>query len=151
MNLLEEEIGDRHGERDIILCMIKREAEFQTKFGRWLKYMWPKDRSSHFELKVARTGSLPFSAVSKKQKTNLKIAQKWFYHKYSDFSGFGTAFDCTFVGPADCYVVVQYLKPKNKEFFVCPIDSFLEEEQRGDRRSLTEERARAICRTFVFP
>ncbi len=131
--------------------MIKREAKFQTNFGRWVHYKWDKTRNAHFELKVARNGSLPFSAVSDKQKGNLVRALKWFFHKYSDFSRFGTDFDCTFVGPAESFVVVQYEKDtSNKEFFLCPIDVFKKEENTSERRSLTEDRAREICKSEVF-
>lgn len=124
--------------------MNRLEAKFQTKFTRWLKYRWVPS-NAHFELKVARTDSLPFSAVSKKQKINLRLAQNKFNYTYSDFDRNGTPFDCSFVGPAKCFVVVQYNKSKNKEFFLCPIDAFLAEESHSDRKSLTEDRARDIC------
>lgn len=131
----------------IILCVIKREAKFQTKFSRWVQYRWPKEKNAHFELKVTKNGPLPFRAVSLKQKGNLRRARKWFFHKYSDFSRFGTDFDCTFVGPADSYVVVQFDRPKQKEFFICPIEVFLEEEAVSSEKSLSEDRARIICRS----
>ncbi len=127
--------------------MKRLESKFQTKFGKWVFYRWPKDRYAHFELKVARGNALPFSAVSEKQKRNLRIALRRFFHKYSDIDRLGTPFDCSYVGPAECFVVVQYDKPKNKEFFLCPIESFLEEEEVSTRKSLTEERARQICHT----
>lgn len=131
--------------------MNRRESKFQTKFGRWVKYRWPEERNAHFELKVAKEGEpLPFSAVSDKQKANLYIAKRRFFHKYSDIDRLGTPFDCSHVGKAETFVVIQYEKPKQKEFFLCPIDIFLEEEEREKkkekgRKSLTEERARQIC------
>lgn len=130
--------------------MLRLESKFTTLFGRWLRYKWPKNRTAHFELKVARGNSLPFNAVSDKQKTNLKIAQKGFYYKYPDMDRLGTPFDCSLIGEAETFVVVQYdygeNKPKNKEFFMCLIDVFLNEEKVSDRKSLTEDRARELCR-----
>lgn len=126
--------------------MIRRESKFQTKFSRWVKYRWPEDVNAHFELKVARTNSLPFSAVSDKQKNNLRIAQKRFFKKYSDMDRMGTDFDCSHVGPAQCFIVIQYYRPQNKEFFMCPIDVFLDIERTSDRKSITEEQCRDLCR-----
>lgn len=130
--------------------MNRLEAKFQSKFRRWVFYRWTGP-TAHFELKVARTNSLPFSAVSLKQKNNLRVAQKIFTHKYSDIDRMGTPFDMTFTRDAKSYVVIQYDKPNQKEFFICPIDIFLEEEKLSiKRKSLTEDRCREICRTEML-
>lgn len=127
--------------------MKRLEAQFGTKFKRWVHYMWP-GKTFHFELKVARTDSLPFSAVSDKQKNNLRIAQNKFIHKYSDYDRMGTPFDGTFTKGAECYVVIQFDRPKNKEFFMCDINTFLDEEKISDRKSLTEARCKEICKSY---
>lgn len=113
--------------------------------------MWPDELSAYFELKVSRTTRLPFSAVSSKQNINLKIRK--FVHKFSDFDRMGTPFDAVcFCGKG--YVVIQYWRPGNKEFFIIPIDVFLNEKETSTANrvmSLTEERARQIGQTCFFP
>lgn len=125
--------------------MKRREADFATKFSRWAKHNW--DEPAYFEFKVSRTSSLPFDEVSEKQYSNLQI--KKFYHKFSDFDRMGTPFDAVmFRGKG--YVVIQYYRPANKEFFVIPIDIFLKEKETSDRKSLTEDRAREIGSTYFL-
>lgn len=125
--------------------MKRREAEFATKFGRWAKHNW-KD-NAYFEYKVSRTSSLPFDEVSEKQCLNLQ--NKKFYWKFSDFDRMGTPFDAVmFFGKG--YVVIQYYRPRNKEFFIIPIDVFLKEKESSNRKSLTEDRARELSGSFFL-
>lgn len=122
--------------------MKRREAEFATKVARWAMYNWNVETNpAYFEYKVSRTSSLPFSEVSDKQYINLKL--KKFYHKFSDFDRMGTPLDAIFFCGKG-YVVIQYYKPRNKEFFIIPIDIFIKEREESKRRSLTESRAREI-------
>lgn len=128
--------------------MKRRESEFSTKFGRWAKYNWDAEKNpAYFEYKVSRTSSLPFSEVSAKQNTNLQL--KKFYHKFSDFDRMGTPFDAVFFCGKG-YVVIQYYRPRNKEFFIIPIDTFLKEKEISDRKSLTEQRAKEIGSSFYL-
>lgn len=123
--------------------MKRREAEFSTKFFKWAYYEWPDDKPAYWELKVSRTNALPFSAVSEKQLMNLAI--KKFGHKFSDFDRMGTPFDgVTFCGKG--YVVIQYYRPRNKEFFIIPLDTFMKEKATSERKSLLESRAREISK-----
>lgn len=127
--------------------MKRRESEFATKFARWAKYNWPSKDNAYFELKVSRTLSLPFSEVSDKQNINLQI--KKFIHKFSDFDRMGTPFDMVcFSGQG--YVVIQYYRPRNKEFFIIPIQTFLKEKETSERKSLLEERAREIGQAYFL-
>jgi hypothetical protein len=128
--------------------MKRRESEFATKFARWAKYNWPvKEKPAHFEYKVSLTGALPFSALSEKQYTNLQL--KKIYHKYSDFARIGTMFDASYYY-GDGYVVIQYWKPRNKEFFIIPILTFINERDTSKRKSLTEERARELSGSYFL-
>lgn len=121
--------------------MQRREAEFAVKFSKWFKHKWPEDKPAYFEFKCCRSMALPFSAVSMKQLVNLEISK--FYYKFSDFDRMGTPFDAVgFCGKG--YIVIQYWKPRNKEFIIIPIDIFLEEKQSSSRKSLTEKRAREL-------
>lgn len=127
--------------------MHRREAEFSTKFKKWAYYEWPDDKPAYFELKVSRTTALPFSAVSDKQNSNLKIRK--FVHKFSDFDRLGTPFDMVcFLGSG--YIVIQYYRPLNKEFFIIPIDVFLKEKETSKRKSLTEDRARELSGSYYL-
>jgi len=128
--------------------MKRREAKFGTKFALWAKYNWDAEKNpAYFEYKVSTTSSLPFSEVSEKQNNNLQI--KKFYHKFSDFDRMGTPFDAVmFCGKG--YIVIQYYKPRNKEFFIIPIDIFLLEKENSKRKSLTEERASEIGTRYTL-
>lgn len=133
--------------------MKRRESEFTTKFARWAKYNWDAEKNpAYFEYKVSRTLSLPFGEVSDKQNTNLQL--KRFYHKFSDFDRMGTPFDAVmFCGKG--YVVIQYHRRGNKEFFIIKVEDFLKERERSltlekPRKSLTEERAREISGSFFL-
>ena len=128
--------------------MNRRESQFALKFSHWAKHNWPADlKPAYFEYKVARTSSLPFSEVSDKQYANLQI--KKFYHKFSDFDRMGTPMDSImFCGKG--YVVIQYYRPRNKEFFILPIEIFLKEKDSLNRKSLTEERARELSGSYFL-
>lgn len=127
--------------------MKRREAEFTTKFFRWVRYMWPDNLPAYWELKVSRTTSLPFSAVSDKQLANLQI--KKFSHKFSDYERNGTPFDgITFCGQG--YVVVYYYRPRNKLFYIIPIEDFLKEKETSRRKSLLEARADQIGQRYLL-
>jgi len=125
--------------------MIKREQTFTTKFQRWLKYKW-NGGSAYFEIKATTKNYLSFSDVKKHQKLNLR--SKRIIYKFTDALRWGTIFD-VMLCEGKGYVVINYKYP-SKEFFVCPIDVFLEEENISDRKSLTESRAREICRLEVL-
>ena len=127
--------------------MQRLEAKFVTKHMKWMLHEWPDDMGAYLEHKVARTNSLLFSAVSEKQRRNLN--KKKFIHKFSDFDRLGTPLDAVcFCGKG--YVVIQYHKPGNKEFFMIPIITFLLEEKTSVRKSLTEDRAREISIPNLF-
>lgn len=114
---------------------------------KWAFYKWDDTIPAYFELKVSRGTSLPFDAVSMKQNNNLKVRK--FVHKFSDFDRMGTPFDMVcFCGKG--YVVIQYYRPRNKEFFIIPIDTFLKEKETSDRKSLTEERARELSGSYFL-
>lgn len=128
--------------------MIRREAQFATKFARWAKANWPVEtKPAYFEYKVSLSSSLPFSEVSEKQYFNLQI--KKFYFKFSDYDRMGTPLDAVmFCGQG--YVVIQYYRPRNKEFFIIPIDIFIKEKETSERKSLLEDRARELSGSYFL-
>ena len=126
--------------------MKKREQEFTTKFQRWLKYRWV-GTNAYFEVKVAKSGSLPFSAVKDHQISNLQLPRV--IHKFSDALQWGTLFD-VILCDGKGFVVIYYHKPGNKEFFVIPVGDFITERDTSKRKSLTEFRARQISSPFFL-
>lgn len=126
--------------------MIKREQEFTTKFQKWLKYKWIGG-NGYFELKVSRTTSLPFSDVKDHQILNLQ--SKRIIYKMSDALRWGTLFD-VILCEGKGYVVIQYYRPRNKEFFIIPIDVFIKEKETSQRKSLLEDRARELSGSYFL-
>ena len=127
--------------------MQKREAAFQTRFGRWIKYNW--NENSLFELKYCRGNALPFSAVKAHQTQNLLNAKhRKIFWKFQDWTFNQTPADCFSLAKASGYVVIQYASKKrpNTTFFLVDIDDFYRESRQSKRKSLTMERAREIGR-----
>lgn len=125
--------------------MNKREAAFQTKFNRWLKYEYKRKRvvSSAFELKSATSSALPFAEVRLHQKESLLAAKhsRMVYKIPDDSIGY-KPFDCFVLDSSAAFIVVQY---PSGVFYLVDIDAWCAEESTSKRRSLTEERAKEIA------
>jgi penicillin-binding protein-related factor A (putative recombinase) len=114
-----------------------------------------------FELKLAKTSSILFSAVKPHQKEYLTqiSGEKGMFYKIPDspiFSGnktrFGVPkpFDCFNLSNIPAYVVICFYQPrKYKKFFYITIRDFLCEEEMSERKSLTMERAMEISEHFM--
>lgn len=128
--------------------MNKREASFQTKFNRWLRYEYKY--TAAFELKSATTGSLPFHAVRPHQKDALlAVKHAALVYKIPDDSVGFKPFDCFSLKQQRAYVVVSY--PEGS-FYLVDIDKWCSEERVSSRRSLTEQRAKEIAEVVgAFP
>lgn len=119
-----------------------KEADFQTKFSRWARHFLTQ--TAVWELKLAR-GPLPFSAVKEHQERALLLAsQTCIHYKIPDVGMAQKPFDGMTICKSPAYVVIQYEKRGNKEFFLIPIDVWVKEKYQSVRRSLTEERCREI-------
>lgn len=129
--------------------MRKREAEFTTKFKKWVIHRWTGG-TAHFELKVTKNNTLPFSAVTEKQISNLKGAKRYFIHKFSDFDRMGTPFDIVFTNGGGSFVVIMFYRQGQKEFFMIDVDKFVEEQKTSTKKSLREEDARRIGTSYVL-
>ena len=118
-----------------------REKDFQTKVTRWLQH---EGKTGAYELKLTKTGSLPFSALAPHQKQNLLNAKhSSIVFKIPD-SGWTNPFDCFCLRNTNAFVVVQFWKLRVKHFYLIGIDEWVEEEFCSIRKSLTEERANII-------
>lgn len=127
--------------------MIKREANFQIKFGHWLKAVFLQQYAGGaFELKQTTTDSLPFSDVKEHQLLALQAVKTGrFYYKIPDDSVGQKPFDCLGLSGLDAFVVIKY--PEG--FVLIDIDDFIKEDKRSKRRSLTYARAKAIATIIV--
>ena len=121
-----------------------RENDLQSKFGKWAKN-WAGG-ASVFELKITKTNLLRFDAVSEHQINCLVSASSssGFHYKISD-SGMGhKPFDSVHFRNMNAFVVIQYYKPRKKEFIMIDIERFIKEKEKSSRKSLTEDRAKEI-------
>lgn len=123
---------------------MKREAQFNTLFNKWLKNVYKK--TGAFELKQTQTDSLPFSAVVDHQIQALMNAKHGILvYKIPD-SGYQNPFDVFTLAGVPAYVVIKYPN------IICgiDIDMFSTEKALSQRRSLTSKRATELAE-FTIP
>jgi penicillin-binding protein-related factor A (putative recombinase) len=127
-----------------------KESEFQSLWTKYIRANW-KNGSVAFELKITKTGSLPFTRLEEHQEEALKKAKhKLLAHKISDMSLNAKPFDMFVLQDAAAYVVVLfYEEGKDKVAYLIDIDEFIKEKQISVRKSLTAERARQIAHFAV--
>ena len=121
------------------------ERHFQQDFGKWARHNLKT--TTALELKVSKTDSLPFSRLEDHQFSALKAASGavGVYHKIADGTMGRKPFDSFYMARAEAYIVIMYRCTEigQKEFFTVSVQAW-ETEMVGPRRSLTEDRARAI-------
>ena len=94
--------------------MKKNEAQFQTKFGHWLKNNFKK--TAPFELKYEKGGTFNIKQwvlKQPKQPRSLLAAfesEEGLYYKLSDMSADRKPFDCFFFYKTDAYLVIYWEK-----------------------------------------
>lgn len=138
------------------------EAQFQTKFNRWLRNHKDPGLKMNFttgefscgnmfltslalELKLTKTKSLPFSALKEHQRHALLTASNGrLIYKIPDDSVGQKPFDCFCITNASSWVVIMFYTRGCKTFYMIPIDVWVKEEKTSKRKSLTEERANEI-------
>ena len=136
-----------------------KESKMQSMFKYYLE-LNPPIRFETYELKICKKTSIPFDSVADHQIEGLIRSSEGLYHKISDapiFAGNKTRFtkskpfDCMYMLGAKPYVVIMFYKPrKPKNTYIIAIDSFLHEIDIADRKSLTEDRAMAICEKHII-
>lgn len=98
-------------------------------------------RTCAVEVKLARNGSLPFSALAEHQERALLLANNaCIYHKISDGSGQQTPFDGFVLCGVPAYVAVVY----GKTLELITVGNFVFEREKSKRKSLTAERAHEL-------
>ena len=129
--------------------MSHKEKDFQRLFGIWCRHNIKE--SCAFELKITHGTSLPFSHLALHQKENLlAVKHNKLIFKIPDGSGQQTPFDSFCLTECSSWVVVQFHRRGQKEFFLIDIDDWCAEENSGKRKSLTEERAREIGKSCML-
>lgn len=122
-----------------------KEKDFQTEFNKWLKHR--HSSTGAFELKLTKEKSLPFNAVAPHQKLALQQAKHGkLIYKIPDESYSQKPFDGFMLVNVPAFVVVMFYERGQKKFYMIDIDDFLSLEQKGERKSITEEEASRIGR-----
>lgn len=124
--------------------MRKREANFQTTFGQYIR---AKGIHANFELKQTTGDSIEYDARLNRQCDSLLAAEKeGHYWKYSDQDQREKLFDCSNVPPLKGYIVIKYPK------FFCLIRAteFSKEMLNSSRKSLTSQRAKELAEIVVI-
>ena len=130
---------------DLPRVLNKREASFGIQFRRYLeKNPMP---SSAFELKATTKKSIPFSCLKDHQISYLLSTKKksgllW---KIADDSKGIKCFDYFYLRNAYAFVVIKY----PSSFHIIDVETFILEKGRSKRKSLTEDRAKAISTVSV--
>lgn len=124
----------------MLKCMV--EKDFQIKFSKWIKYHLKE--SCAFELKLTKENSLQFSRLEEHQEISLLAAKNNQLCFKPPDTGYQNPCDMMCIKNGGGYVVVQFYKKGNKEFFMIDIDVWIKEREMSDRKSITEDRARDI-------
>ena len=116
-----------------------KEKDFQSHFNKWLKAV--HKQTGAFELKLARTDSLPYSALAPHQEQALLNAKNGtLVYKIPDV-GYQNPFDCVCLSGVPAYVVVRY--PSGTVYGI-DIEAWIRSRGFLTRKSLTEAEAEAI-------
>lgn len=131
-----------------------RESDFQSLFTKWIRLNRVQcaiDKTTVWELKIAKGSSLPFSRLEEHQEFALLEAKHGcVYHKISDQSVGRKPCDAIQICHSPAFVVVLYYVPhQTKLMYWVDIDAWVGERATGTRKSLTEARIKEIA-TYVF-
>lgn len=120
------------------------EAEFQTRFGRWLKYQ--NLPTAAFELKISKTKSIPFSCTEEQQVPSLLAAKHGqLDYKPPDVSHTLKPCDLLHIREGDGKMVVMFeYSLSQKVFYIIDVDQWVSEQNHSKRKSLSVKRAGEI-------
>ena len=126
-----------------------KEKDITSPILKHLKYRYGS--TCAIEIKICKTGSLPFSRLEEHQKNALLLTKHGcVVHKIPD-AGYQNPFDAFMLCHEPAFVVIMFWERGKKEFFVIDIDVWVAEESSSKRKSLTEDRARDIGDAFFLP
>lgn len=110
-----------------------KEADFGIKFRAWIKENW--NTTATFELKQSQTDSISFSCLDICQ-IIYNLADK----KLVRVQGTIGEPDYIYLDRIPAYIVIKY----KSGFCIIKIENFINEKQKGERKSLTFKRAKQI-------
>lgn len=124
------------------------EATFTTQFQKYLRSNFYY--SGCFEIKITKKDSIPFSQVKQHQIDNLlQVENHQLIYKISDIGIINyRPFDVVCLRRLPAYIVILFYQPRSKDnrFYAIRVNRWIEEESMTThRKSLTKERADAIC------
>lgn len=126
--------------------MAYAEKDFQTAFSNWLKIIYRA--TGAFELKISKTGTLPFDALKPHQEQALFHAKHNIVpYKLPDDTFSQKPFDCFCLNEVPAFVVIMF-NAKSAHFYMIDIDTWLQNKQNSDRKSITEEVAIKIGQKY---
>lgn len=138
------------------LSLRKLEAQFQTKFGRWVQYRY-KGPTFAFELKRTLTDSLPWREIKEHQFQSLKSAntKSGMYYKIPDDSRSFKPLDGVFLREEEAYLCVAYGKSL-QGFYMIDIPVLLDlyhgrPKTGREATSLTEDQAKLLGQYHELP
>ena len=111
-----------------------KEADFGLQFRAWVKENW--HQTATFELKQSRTDSIPFGCLEEHQ-VRWGIAEE----KLVRVQGSIGENDYIFLNNIKSYIVIKF----KSGFCIIPIEKFLAEKKKSDRKSLTFEVAKRLA------
>lgn len=121
------------------------EAKFHSKLMKWLK---PRVSvmSGLIETKVVRPGDtrFRFAELTEKEERLLLLAKhKGFIQTHSDLSQWGTNCDASVVKGGGT-IFIQWVRPRNKEFYSIDIDDYMLFKNSHTMQSMTEDDVKLI-------
>jgi len=130
--------------------MAYQEKDFQSEHNKWLKYNFKG--SGAFELKITKGPSIAFKMLKEHQLHSLwAVKHGSLVFKIPDL-GFQNPYDSFKMSGLPAFVVVLFYKGpgKKREFVMIDVDMWAREEKKSMRKSLTEERAREIGKSYTL-
>ena len=130
------------------------EKDFQRIFNLWARANKKLLPTGAYELKLCKGKSIAFDVVAEHQEVALlEVCGEGNYYKINDAPWIrNQKFSFTKPKPYDAYilrgeayVVVMWWKPREKKIAYCiDIKDWIKEREKGERKSLTEERAKEL-------
>lgn len=122
---------------------MKREAEFTTKFKKWVKLHTLVPACGAYEIKVTPNKRIPFDAVKEHQiDALLAVKNGCFIYKIPD-AGWQNPFDVFLMANQPAYVVLAFTEPRKKvRTYIVDIELFLEMQKESEEfgvKSVTQE------------
>jgi len=105
---------------------MKREAQYTTKFKKWLNVHSDTPTVGAYEIKVTPNKRIPFNAVKEHQiEALLAVRYGKFIYKIPD-AGWQNPFDLLIMSQQPAYVVLAFMEPRKKAItYIIDIEVFL--------------------------